>query len=476
MITLYPDQQQFVADLRAAFQKYTSVLGVAATGFGKTITSAYIASSAAAKGNTVWFTVHRRNLMDQTSKSFYDCGIKHGQVASGRRQSRELVQIASVQTLVRRLNDSNLKAPDLLVVDEAHLAASATQRTVIDWCRARGSRVLGNSGSPHRLDGKPLGDLFEVMVEGPPIEWLIQNNRLSDYELYCPENIPDVSKIRTTAQADVLMSRSIIIGDAIAEWIRHAAGKRTLVYCVSIKHSKLVRDAFVAAGIPAAHFDGCTKDAERKKIVNDLADGKIKVLTNCELATTGFDLSSQVGREVPIECIVLLRPTQSLALYLQMVGRGLRRKPYPAIILDHAGCSIGKRGHGLPCESRDWSLYADAPKPVDTFKRDPTTQIRQCGKCFRVLKVGASCPNADPDCPLVNAAGKVPEIVDGNLTKIDLAAERQQKEAERRRKKLEQSQCRTLEDLIALGERRGYSHPRFWAKKIWDTRRQKGRI
>lgn len=470
MIQLYPDQQQFVADLRQAFTKHQSVLGVAATGFGKTITSAFIANSAAAKGNTVWFTVHRRNLLDQTSKSFYECGIEHGQVAAGRRQSRQPIQIASIQTLIRRLD--NLSPPNLLVVDEAHLAASATQRDVINWCRAKGARVLGNSGSPHRLDGRPLGDLFDHMVEGAPIKWLIDKGRLSEYELYCPGTIPDVSKLRTTKQADELMSRSIIVGDAISEWVRNAAGMRTLCYCVSIKHSKLVCEAFRQAGIPAAHFDGTTKDKDRRRIIDDLADGNIKVLTNCELATTGFDLSSQVGREVPIECIILLRPTQSLALYLQMVGRGLRRKSRPAVILDHAGCSIGKRGHGLPCEKRDWSLFADAPVPEDTSTRG-VAQIRQCGKCYRVLRVGSTCPNQDPDCPLATDNGRVPEMIEGQLGKVDLTQARINAEIERKRKKAEQSQCKTFEDLFALGVKRGYKHPGYWARQVLSHRQGK---
>lgn len=455
-IQLYDDQLEFVHNLRAAYKNGNqSVLGVASTGMGKTIVSAYIAKSAWKSGKRVWFVCHRKNLLHQTSVAFWSLNIPHGQIASGRRNSRMPVQVATIGTLGNRLE--KMKAPDLLIVDEAHLAMAETWKKVVKWAIDNGSLILGNSATPERLDGKGLGHLFDTMVEAKPMWWLIENRRLSEYVIYTSQSKPDLSAVKTRAgdysknQLSEAMDRPTLIGDAAAHWKKHAYGKRTICYCVTIEHSINTANHLNECGIPAVHVDGTTPDDELKKAIRGFADGKYKVICNVELMTTGFDLSAQVGREVPIEACILLRPTQSLAMYMQMVGRALRMKEDPAVILDHAGNVMQ---HGLPCDERDWSLEG-RKKTSKKVKEEEDLQIQQCKSCFAVFRPG---PSACPSCRETIEKKKPRQIeqVDGQLEEVDVQYIRKQR-------KKEQGKARTLRELVALGVRRGMNKPGPWA-------------
>jgi superfamily II DNA or RNA helicase len=360
---------QFIDQIRDQYKSGSkSVLGVAPVAFGKTVVSSYIAKSAQDKGSRVIFTVHRDNLVHQTSATFKDFGIDHGFITANEKyDTRKTVHIASIQTLARRTGIILL--PDLLVVDECHLAKAKTWQDVILWAKNNGSRILGNSGSPSRLDGKPLGDLFDSMVESVPMSWLIDQGFLSSYRYFAP-TMPDMSGVKKSmgdfSDSDTVevMDTPKITGDAVTHWLKHAKGMRTICFCVTIAHAEHTAQSFKQAGIAAAVVSAKTPANERKRMFIDLADGKLQVLCNVELVTTGFDLSAQAGRDVPVECVIMLRPTQSLALYIQMVGRALRRKPYPAVILDHAGNSSR---HGLPDDERKWRCTrreTSAPMPT----------------------------------------------------------------------------------------------------------------
>lgn len=152
------------------------------------------------------------------------------------------------------------------------------------------------------------------------------------------------------SELSTVVDKPLITGDAIAHYQRHAYGKRAVVFCVSVEHSKHVVSSFNAAGIAAVHVDGETPTEVRDDAIKHFARGNVKIISNVELFGEGFDCPS-------IEAAILLRPTKSLGLYLQQIGRALR--PYPgkenAIILDHSGNCLR---HGLPDEEREWSLRA----------------------------------------------------------------------------------------------------------------------
>jgi DNA repair protein RadD len=448
---LYPDQVIFVEDLRAAMRSHQSVLAHAATGFGKTVVAAYIAKAAVEKNKRVTFAVHRRDLVRQSARTFTSFGIEFGHIAAGYpARPRCGVQIATIETLRRRLG--KVGNADLLYIDECHLACSPTWSQVLDHFRADGAHVIGNTATPARLDGRPLGQHFEVIVPGPPVRQLIEEGRLSDYRVYAPTLGPDLSGVHSRAgdyvrsELEEAVDTKAIVGDAADHYRRLMPGKRALAFCVSIQHSKHVTAQLLAQGVGAAHIDGTMSDAERRAIITAFADGPVRVLCNVELITTGFDLSSQVGYEVPVEGALMLRPTMSLSLWLQMLGRCMRRKAAPAIILDHvAGCYR----HGLPDDERDWSLDGREGKKKATDETAPG--IRICGPpCFAVYRITL------PACPVCGAVPEIkgrggPEQVDGELEELDPEIHRQ-----RRMRRIEEGRADTLEALVALALERGY--------------------
>ena len=254
------------------------------------------------------------------------------------------------------------------------------------------------------------------------------------------------------------MDKPMLVGDAISHWRKYANGMRTVAYCVNVKHSKHTAEAFNAAGIPAVHVDADTTEAELKDACEGLADGRYLILCNCELVIEGFDLSAQVGKDITLECCILLRPTQSVARYLQMVFRALRRKPRPAIILDHAGCAMR---HGLPDDDREWSLEG-RKKGKRASSSDPEVRVQQCQACYHVFRPGVSeCPSCG--APVERKEARKIEVVEGELAKVDADLFRKQG-------KREQGQARDLAELIALGARRGMRNPSAWAVNVYCAR------
>lgn len=467
MFELFEDQAEFVGNLRRSLQSgHKSILGVASPAFGKTVVAAHITETARSKNAdaTIWFLVHRKNLLRQTSKSFWSAHIEHGLLTSGRRKSNLPIQVGTIGTVNSRFD--TLTPPSILFIDEAHLAKGAMFEKVIEWARDSGSIVIGLTGTPERLDGKALGDLFDDLIEAKSTKWLIEQGRLSEYIAFTTPMGPDLSAIKKSGndfnKSDLAMAmdKPTIVGDAVSHWRKHANGMRTVAYCVNVEHSKHTADAFNQAGIPAAHVDADTTEAELKAVCEGLADRSILILCNCELVIEGFDLSAQVGRDVTLECCILLRPTQSVARYLQMVFRALRRKPQPAVILDHAGCILK---HGLPCEDREWSL--EGKKKSKRKKNDddePDVTVQQCMKCYAVFKPG---PDNCPMCgEVIERKVRKIEITEGELEAVDM-------EMVRRERKREQGMAGSIKELVELGIRRGMKKPAAWSAITYSARK-----
>lgn len=465
MIQLRPHQSDVLDRTRAALPVHKSVLIYAPPGFGKTIVAGAIALGASQKRKRVIFACHRTQILDQTAKTFDQFGIQYGYIAAGMSANPfAAVQIASIDTLRNRFE----RWPtDLLVVDEAHLSGAKTWSTIIEYYRASGAFVVGLSGSPCRLDGKPLRSNFAHMVEGPQNRWLIDHGFLSRYRAFAPTRMDTTGlHVRAgdfvTSELEERFDKPTIIGDAVSSWKKFANGLRTVVYAFSIEHSKHVVEVFRSAGISAAHMDGATPKDERAAIIRQFADGGISVLSSVEILTTGFDLSAQVGRDVPIEAVSLLRPTKSLALAIQMMGRGLRPKKNPAVLLDHAGIM---REFGLPDDDREWSL--DGP---GTAKRGAEATIATvvCHECFGIYRPAPRCPY----CHAVRqVGGREVTIEEGELAELDIEKMREVAQAnldarakheKHVREKIEERECGSdIRKWEALAKQRGYN--RGWA-------------
>jgi len=450
-------QQQAIAQVRQALAAgHKSVLLQAPTGSGKTVLMAWMAARAAERGKRTTFIVHRQELLFQASRTFGAMGIRHGLIAPGQTMTRDAIQVASVQTLVRRFD--RVIPPDLLIYDEAHHAPSATWRRVFE--RYPNARSIGLTATPERLDGKGLGDIFEVMVCGPTVRQLIDAGYLSDYVVYAPPVGIDLEGVRTRAgdyakdQLADAVDKPTITGDAVRHYLRLANGKRAIAFCVSIEHSKHVAEQFRSVGVRAQHIDGTEDNRRRAAIMDRFAAGGIQVLTNVDLISEGFDVPA-------VEAAILLRPTQSLALYLQQVGRALRPQPgKTAVILDHAGNVLR---HGLPDDDRDWTLEG-RPRKRGRQEDAPDIRVRQCPKCF-------ACHAPAPTCPCCGhryeTQGREVDQVDGDLERVDL-------DALRRQRRREVGRAKTLEELEEIAKARGYKPG--WAWHVYRARlRRQGR-
>lgn len=473
MITLRPDQLQFIADLRQAFRTHRSVLGMAPPGFGKTVVAASIVQEADSRGRRVIFAVHRDILMEQTAKTFDLFGIPYGIIQGKSRFDPAVrVHIASVKTLAGRVAD--IPAPDLLLADECHLAMSDTWRKPIAHYLQAGSRVLGLSGSPQRGDGKWLGYLFGALVPGPTTAWLMEQELLSRYRYFAP-SVPDLTGVGRSMgdydarQLEQIMGAKSLLGDAVDHWRPYAETHRALAFSVSRAHSAHLVEEFRVAGIRAAEIDGTHSTKDRRRIIGQFADREIAVLVNVELITTGFDLAAAVGRDVTVDGILQVRPTQSLALYLQICGRGLRPKSHPCIIHDHAGNSLR---HGFPDSPREWSLD-DAVKKTRAKLPPPPLD---CEVCF--CQVCQPAPSHCPHCgsAWTSSAASAQRAYDYDaavrLAEVT-AAEREAQEVERRQAWRERGQSKDLESLIEFARRKGYKSPERWAQHVWSAREEK---
>lgn len=465
MITLRPHQIDLLDRTRAALPTHRSVLLYSPPGSGKTVIAASMARGASDKRRRVIFACHRKEILHQTARTFDQFGIQYGFIAAGMSANPfAAVQIASIDTLRNRFE----RWPaDLLVVDEAHLSGAKTWSAIIEHYRSSGAYVVGLSGSPCRLDGKPLCSNFAHMIEGPQNRWLIDHGFLSRYRAFAPTRLDTAGlHVRAgdyvTSELEDRFDKPTIIGDAVSSWRKFANGMRTVVYAFSIEHSKHVVEVFRAAGISAAHMDGATPKDDRARIIRQFADGEIFVLSSVDILTTGFDLSAQVGRDVPIEAVSLLRPTKSLALAIQMMGRGLRPKPNPAVLLDHAGIM---REFGLPDDDREWSL--DGP---GTAKRGGETTIATvtCHECFGIYRPAPRCPY----CGVTRqVGGREVTIEEGELAELDIEKMRaiaqanldaRAKHDKHVREKIEERECGSdIRKWEALAAKRGFK--REWA-------------
>lgn len=454
-LTLRPYQSQAVADLRAAFRSGARApLLVAPTGSGKTVMFSAITQGAVARDRRVLILVHRRELIRQASAKLGMAGVDHGIIAAGFKSSSNPVQVASVQTLARRLERQDWQ-PDLIVIDEAHHAVAGTwSRVFSHWPDAY---RLGVTATPVRRDGRGLGAMFDRLVLGPSVAALIEHQHLSGFKIYAPpvnailDSLPvKAGDFDSGAAADAL-DRPSITGDAIAHYRKLAAGQSAIAFCCTAAHAEHVAAQFQAAGISARTILGTTPIEQREQLIASFGAGSLQVLVSVDVISEGTD--------VPAAAVaVLLRPTQSEGLYLQQVGRVLRPAPGKAhaLILDHVG---NVHRHGFPDDHREWSLD-DARKRVRTLSGQAPS-VRTCEQCFAAFKPAPICPMCGA---IAQPSAREIKQRDGELQELT----RQAIEHARIRNRRQQGAARTLPELMAIAKQRGYSPA--WAYKVHNAR------
>jgi superfamily II DNA or RNA helicase len=438
---LRPYQQQLVTDIRLQYQLgHRKVLAVLPTGAGKTVCFSHIAQAAAKKGNRVLIAVHRQELLDQACRSL---PMPHGLIAANRAMDLSAaVQVASVQTLARRLHKLPRDFFQLVIIDEAHHSNAGTwARTLEHFCQAH---LLGVTATPIRLDGRGLGEHYQAMVEGPSAAWLTDNGYLAPARVLAPPGFDTTGLRKRMGDFDTKEAEhriGTVMGDCLSHYRKHLDGQTAIAFCCSVAHAEAVASLFQCNGIPAASIDGSMTSEQRRDLLQALGTGRIRVLTSCALIGEGVDVPSVGG------CI-LLRPTASVALHLQMIGRCLRpQSGKRAVVLDHVGNTI-RMGHHL--EPRDWTL--DGIKKRD---RDAAPSVKVCPSCFAAM---ASQAKQCGECGHTFAA-EVRELqqVEGELVELQRQQQRRQ-----------QGTAQSLDDLRQLAQQRGYKHG--WAERVYQAR------
>lgn len=438
-----------------------SVLFVLPTGGGKTVCFSYITERAAILGNRVCILVHRQELVDQTSRTLHEIGVDHGVIAANYRQDLSRgVQVASVQTLARRLHLMPPGFFQLLVVDEAHHAVAGSWAKVI--AHYSSAKILGVTATPERLDGRGLKDKFDSMVLGPDAAWLEANGFLAPARYFIPPGMGidwnglkhRGGDIDQNDAAKAIMAHRQAVAGPVTQYQARLNGQTAIAFCCTVEHAQLVARGFNEAGIPAAVLDGTLDRTTRRQRIQQLESGELKVLTSCQVISEGTDVPSVGG------CL-LLRPTDSLTLYLQQVGRCLRPSPGKshAVVLDMVG---NVRKHGFHTDPRQWTLEGRKKREASE-----APALRECPQCFAAL------PPATRVCPDCGYEFTSPERNDaeqlGTALLVEVTEEERKRIAEERRRQV--AKARSREELEEIAAERGYKLG--WVDKILRARGQR---
>ena len=447
-----------------------------ATGAGKTVCAGAMSLLALKKlgensKKHILYLVHRKELLDQTVNTLIEFGLEHHLGTISSRFGLKIwkpIQVATIQTVSRRLKDLQWLQPRLIFVDEAHHTRAATWERVIK--HFKDADLIGMTATPARLDGKGLGELFDTLIEGPSMKQLIDEGSLCDIDIYTVKSGINMKNIKKTAgdfnkkELDVRVSGPVI-ASTVKNWARVARNKRTLHYSVSIRHSKEVVEQIKALGIKAEHVDGSTHISEREAVFRRFSAGITQFVSNVDLVTEGFDCP---------ECdCVIIKPTASLTLYLQMIGRVMRPKAdgRKGLVLDVGG-NVTYNNHGDPREPIHWSL---ADGVVINPSRAVKRMSRNCEHCGYVY------PYSKHECPVCGLEPKTKTAHEVDV-ELEVMEKENKRAATKARRNIAQDIMNSMgapDELKAIARKYGYemSVVDKWQRQYqlyWDARRLAG--
>lgn len=448
-------QKTIIESCRDAFKSgYKKLCCVLPCGAGKTAIFCYLAylNTIRKPSNHVLILLHRKELLKQTIEAFqaFQININH-------------INIAMIQSFKNTLK-TGVKPYSLIIIDECHHATSNSFKRVLSAYSK--TALIGFTATPARLDGKPLGEIFDHLIIGVDYDYLIANNYLVDYDYYSPDLNFNFSewKLKSgdfdTTDNALHLDKKAIYGD-ILKYID--LSKKTIIYSPTVDYSKKLEsqiNEFFKSPV-AREFNGTTPQNERDKIIDHFKNDKIKILINVDLIGEGFNVPS-------CDCVFLLRATQSLTLYIQQAGRALRSDPSNpnkrASILDFVG-NIYR--FGFPDAPRPWSLSNTLKNTHKHETVHDSLIIKTCSNCLRSfmpsqMLAGRLCPFCNAPIPL-----NIREIQVQNKKELALIKRNQLIENRRQR-----GRCRTFQQLKKLGEEKGYKHPAQWAYFVLKNRKQ----
>ncbi len=409
-------------------------------GSGKSVMIAEIARLAVAKGGQVMFTVHRKELVNQIKQSFRENEVDLTRCT-----------ILTVGKIAHRLNI--LPKPTLIITDETHHSLAKTYQTIYDYYQ--GVPRLGFTATPWRLNGKGLHDVYDAMILGPSIDWLIENHYLAPYKYYSVKLVDD-AKLKKSSTGDYTsksMDEAVgrtIFGDVVKTYQEKTPGQQAIVYAHSVEFSKAIAQAFQAAGIEAAHADAKTPSAERERIMSGFKSGSLKVLCNVDLISEGFNVPD-------CSVVIMLRPTESLVLFIQQSMRSMRYRPDKvATIIDHVGNYLR---FGLPDDEHQWTL-ADRKKRKKQGASD-APPIRTCEFCFAVIPAAAViCPVCGRKMEKSSSEMETDNTVE--LERIHGSLDMKTDYNALRYGRMKPAEAQNMEDLRGIAKSRGYKPGWIW--------------
>lgn len=420
---------------------------------------AEIARRTTKNNNRVMFLIHRKEVLDQAVKTFRNQGV-----------NPDLLTAGMVQTLTRRVD--KLPMPDVILVDEAHHAlAKSYQRILKQFPKAI---VLLFTATPHRTGRMQLDQIADDIIVGQSIHELTDKGFLAPFRYFQPPNDFNRNLLKRSSTGDFTnesMQEAMstkIFGHIVKQYKRIASGMQAVVYTYSVDSAIKIANEFNSEGISAIEVDGTTSKEKRDLAVRKFREQEIKILVNVNLFTEGVDLPN-------VDCVIMARPTASLALYLQFSMRCLNPRPgKTAIIIDHAN---NFKAFGYPDDDRDWKKAIKSGKQKsESLLTDPGISIVTCDYCFAVVKASEVKNGKCPICGKPIKVHKVKPVSDVDL--VEATKERQNTIREIVKNDLLKSVAnKSVNELHSLRELQAYaklhSYKPGWA---WFMAKRKGLI
>lgn len=430
---------------------------------GKTVVMAEIARRTTDKGNRACFIIHRKEVLEQAKATFQEQGV-----------DPNLLEAGMVQSLTRHVD--TMRPPEVILIDEAHHALAKSYTRILEAFPT--AYVLLFTATPVRTGRNQLDQIADDIIVGKSIKELTEQGFLAPFKYYAAKDKDvDDKKLRRSSTGDYVTS-SIeeavshkIYSHTVDEYLAKAGGKQAVVYTYSVEAANHLASEFTARGITAEAIDATTPAQMRDTAVQAFRDQKLKVLVNVNLFTEGIDLPN-------VDCVIMVRPTMSLALYMQFSMRCLNPRPgKTAVIIDQVG---NWERFGLPNADRDWKALAKSKATAAKSLKRSGIQVIQCPDCFGVVEKSEVEDNACPLCgysPLVKKRdyeerkAELTEIKESDQVKRIKKIISDQVMLNVSTKRIDQLQSR--KEFEAYAKLHGYKPG--WVWYMWD-KKKKGRI
>ncbi|MCT2876796.1 DEAD/DEAH box helicase [Lactobacillus delbrueckii] len=430
---------------------------------GKTVVMAEIARRTTDKGNRVCFIIHRKEVLEQAKSTFQEQGV-----------DPNLLEAGMVQSLTRHVD--KMRPPEVILIDEAHHALAKSYKRILDAFPT--AYVLLFTATPVRTGRNQLDQIADDIIVGKSIKELTEQGFLAPFKYYAAKNDDvDNKKLRRSSTGDYT-NASIedavshkIYSHTVDEYLAKAKGKQAVVYTYSVEAANRLATEFNTRGIMAEAVDATTPALVRDDAVQRFRDQKLKVLVNVNLFTEGIDLPN-------VDCVIMVRPTMSLALYMQFSMRCLNPRPgKTAVIIDQVG---NWERFDLPDADRDWEELAKSHKGSSKNQKKGLVSVIQCPDCFGVVEQKEVVDNTCPQCgysPLVKKQGYQEQ--DAELVEIKRSDRVKKIEKMISDKALLNVSDKTLGQLQSRKEFEAYAklhgYKPGWVWYMWD-KKQKGII